>query len=81
MEERARKERESQTRTEIYCLIKFSSSVFFALRRGFWFADLNRSYSRPASASVPQVMTKMNVRMWTRIRQSEKMGVQEELSS
>jgi hypothetical protein len=80
-EERARKGKESQTRTEIYCLIKFSSLAFFAQPRGSWFTDLRRKYSRPASANVPRVMMRMNVRMGTRIRTSEKMGVPEGLSS
>ena len=82
MEERARKGRESQTMTEIYCLIKFSSLVFFAQLRGFWFADLRRDYNRPASGNVPRVTMKtMNVRMRTRIRMSEKMGAPEGPSS
>ncbi len=77
MEGRARKGRASQIRTEIYCLIKFLSLGFFALRRGFWFADLHRKYRHPADASVPRAMRmRMDVRMETTIRQS--MGVPEE---
>lgn len=81
MQERARKGKELQTRTEIYCLIKFSSLVFFAQPLGFWFTDLRLEYSRPASANVPRVMMRMNVHMRTRVRMLEKMGAPEELSS